>query len=290
MGNNVREREVKSYFSVKQVKEIIKRNAYLSKLHKDTALSGTEVFVSSLLDEDLLKKASFVGNIGIKTYIPSKFRNCINHSKDIDMATKSVKDFSDKEIIRDRLTDSIKIKLGHSKIQTDVRLSPFEVYRVLMSTSIQVGTVEYREIDLFTMETGIGPIPLNNYDFKKRVFLTNFSVLPIELQIASHTNPLAYDDERVKRALFAILSNESTEIEYIEQKFLDSCERVKRIKVDREDYRLENYKSGFNKVAKKIERLWKKYSKKIEGYDINEDSLNKFIKLLYKIQTETVVV
>ena len=51
----------------------------------------------------------FVGNVGIKAYIPPELKNYVNESKDLDVAVKNIKTISKKyKVVEEALTDSIR--------------------------------------------------------------------------------------------------------------------------------------------------------------------------------------
>jgi hypothetical protein len=161
--------------------------------------------------------------------------------------------------------------------------SPFDVYRVDISP-FQIGDTEYREIDVFTPETGIGPIKISKEDFEKGKKVEYFTSLNINTIIASQINPLGYDDERIKRVFFASISDQPFDIEYIQQKLEESIDSIKKVGIP-----LTEYKNGFGGVQKICNHVKKRFENRVGG-ERNLENFNSLINLLKKMYETTPVV
>jgi hypothetical protein len=225
----------------------------ISQVYSSTALSKSETVATWIIGRLGILEGidhSYAGNVGIKSHISKDLKPFVNKSYDLDIALENIEKITKKykiTITKDRLIDEV--RYGHYRME--ITYSVFNVYRIPIPT-FQIGSIEYRIIDAFTPETGIGPIPLENEDFRRIKYIGYLPVLPLEVLIPSHINPKAFTYERAKRALFAAATN-SIDIDYIQQKLERSKEIMNRLgigyqykkelkKVSRECFRVEREK------------------------------------------------
>jgi hypothetical protein len=222
----------------------------------------------------------YIGNVGIKFFILPKLKPYIDTSYDLDVAVPSVSYFKNLEIKKERLIDEI-IHKQYGCYKYEIVYSPFEVYRILIPP-FQIGYVEYREIDGFDETTGIGPIPLSDEDFKKRKKIEYLTSLPLETQLATHINPIAYNSERGKRAFFASVSVDNIDYDAVQQKLEESIDRVRKAGIS-----LNQYKEGFRRTSRECKgierkfekRITKEYKDKIENWK----AIRRLFSILYEI-------
>jgi hypothetical protein len=253
----------------------------VSAVLKSTALSEKEAIAGWLiLGFGILKKATYgyVGNVGIKLNIPNKYKNYVNVSKDLDIAVLDINSLENVEGIEKRkLFDRIKKRRVILSYMYERIYSPFDVYRVDISP-FQIGDTEYREIDVFTPETGIGPIKIYKEDFENGKKVEYFTSLNINTIIASQINPLGYDNERIKRVFFASISDQHPfDIEYIKQKLEGSIDSIKKVGIS-----LIEYKNGFVRVQKICNYVKKRFENRVGG-ERNLENFNSLINLLEKM-------
>lgn len=223
----------------------------------------------------------YIGNVGAKFFILPMFKLYINASYDLDVAVPSVSYLKNLEKRKERLINKMVPKQNGLSYKYEIVYSPFEVYRI-PTPSFQIGYVEYREIDVFDETTGIGPIPLSNEDFKKRRIIEYLPSLPLETQLATHINPIAYTSERGRRAFFASISVATIDYDIVQQKLEESVDRVRRAGIS-----LIKYKEGFSRISgecegieKKFEkRITKEYKEKIENWR----AICRLLSILYEI-------
>jgi hypothetical protein len=264
------------------IKKISSQPPVSTVLHS-TALSRKEA-IATLLIYDLGYLSNvpygYVGNIGIKSFILSEFKPYVNASYDLDVAVKNINQLGKLERRKENMLDGIKRKQEGLSCKYEIVFSPFEVYRVPFP-SFQIGYDEYRELDPFDIETGIGPVPLHPEDFERCKTIEYLRSLPLEIQLATHLNPLAYTSERGKRAFLATVSASSIDHDAIRQRLEESGDKVKRVGIP-----LSQYKDGFRKVergCREIEKKFRKNRKVIEeSYLENWKILCKLVGNLYE--------
>jgi len=230
----------------------------ISQVYSSTALSPEEAVATWIIKElGLLEGINYgyAGNVGIKPYISEDLKLFVNRSHDLDIALENIEEVRKKyKIEKDRLIDEV--KYGHYRIE--ITYSVFNVYRIPIPT-FQIGSIEYRIIDCFTTETGIGPIPLKKEDFRKIKYIGYLPVLPLEVLIASHINPRAFTYERARRALFAAATN-YIDTHYVQQKLEESKERMSRLGIGYQ------YKKELEKVSRECFRVERKVTELISKY------------------------
>jgi hypothetical protein len=250
-----------------------------SELYSSTALSKQEVVATWILIDGLKvfegTQHGFVGNVGIKTYIPSNLKNYVNESKDLDVAVKNIKTISKKyKVVEEALTDGV--RYTHRGIE--IVYSPFRFFKINIP-QFQIGWIVYDTIDVFTPEVGIGPIPLKEEDFKKIEYIEYLPVFPLSLLISTHINPAAFTYERLKRGLLAAIYN-PIKIDEIEQKLEESIEVTKKLG------RGFQYREGFGKASRECYKVEKKIEKIISRNKIGKENIEnarKICKLLEKL-------
>ncbi len=183
---------------------------------------------------------------------------------------------------RHGLVMSIKL-LSHDM---NVKTAPFEAF-----------SFKEAGIDVFTMDTGIGPIPINEESLVKKG--NGYALKPSAL-IATFVNPLAITDERIKKAATLIFSLKNEEIEKVAYEshalVLKSAERVKDAIVRDEKLRKDpNFKDYLEvyigKTPKRIEILSRKLVRIANALGLkdaegNEEKLKRYIRTFDSIKTE----
>jgi hypothetical protein len=244
----------------KSMKEILSQYP-LSVISHKTALSKVEMISTWILHklgifgDDVCY--GYIGNVGIKFFILPKLKLYIDTSYDIDVAVPSVSYFKNLEIKKERLIDEIIHKQYGFSYKYEIVYSPFEVYRILIPP-FQIGYVECREVDGFDETIGIGPIPLSDEDFQKRKKMEYLTSLPLETQLATHINPIAYNSERGRRAFFASVSVDNIDYDAVQQKLEESIDRVRKAGIP-----LNRYKEGFRRISRECEVIERKFEKKL---------------------------
>jgi hypothetical protein len=238
----------------------------LSIILKETALSKKEVIATWILYKlDIFSNIplyengcnyGYIGNIGIKSHISPELKLYVSSSNDIDVAVPSVNYFKNSYKKKERLVDRVIARKEVLSYTYEIVYSPFEVYRLLIPP-IQIGYREYREIDVFDVETGIGPISLSKEDFKKCKNIEYLHSSSIEMQIATHLNPLAYTHERGKRAFLATISTPDIDYDVIQQKIEESVDRIRKVGIS-----LFQYKEGFGRISRKCIEVERKFIKR----------------------------
>lgn len=267
------------YWNKWKIKEETKRPP-ISSLLTSTALSRVEALATYILQTSYPYLTLYhVGNVGVKSHIHSEFKKYVNTSIDLDASVREIEEIKkiDPEPKKDKLIDGIVIVREGLDSRYEYKYSRFECWRVRIP-SIQLGKIEYREIDIFTEDTGIGPIPLEKYDFKNAIRKEYLYTLPPSVQVATQINPCAFTPERGKRAFFLVLSTE-IDWDYTQQKLEESIERVKKVKGD-----LLNYRIGFEEVGKKIRDIGRRFEKRLKTKEIGvqerlEELYNLFVRL-----------
>jgi hypothetical protein len=253
----------------------------ISQVYSSTALSKQEVIATWIVKELGIFEGTnygYVGNVGIKAYIPENLRPYVNLSKDLDVALEEIRKISKKyEIIKEQLIDKIQYTPQGLKIS----YSPFYFFKLLIFPPFQIDSIEYGTIDIFTPEVGIGPIPLEREDFRKIRYKGYLPILPLEVLISSHINPAAFTYERSRRALFAAAYN-PCEMDYIWQKLEKSIEIMKRLEKDHQ-YRKELRKTCIEcyKVERRVEKLISRKKTGIENIE-NAREICELLKKLYE--------
>jgi hypothetical protein len=251
----------------------------LSEILRTTALSKIEVIATWVISQTSILSGiahAYIGNVGIKMFISPDFRAYVDGSRDLDVIVKDIKTLEPLGVRKERLFSRWRReKMGMSFLYVP-EYSPFAVYK-LSIPSFQVGSTEYRELDVFCGE--VGPISVHEDDFKRGKKVGYLSSASLTLLIASHINPLAYTYERGKRAFFAAISSENLDHEAIQLRLEESVEVVKR-----EGISISSYKSGFERVSKKLKMIGNRYrkSKNIDekGYVDNWERLCELIAKL----------
>jgi hypothetical protein len=260
----------------------------LSTILQGTALSKKEVILTWILyNLDIFSNVpiygngcnyGYIGNIGIKFHISPELKLYVSSSNDIDVAVPSVNYFKN-SLYKERLVDRVIARKDGFIHTYEIVYSPFEVYRLLIPP-IQIDYGEYREIDVFDTETGIGPIPLSPEDFRKCKKIEHLHSLPLETQIATHINPLAYTHERGKRAFLATISAPNIDYDVIQQKIEESVDRIRKVGIS-----LFQYKEGFGRISRKCIEVERKFIKRkdiTQRYHIeNWIKLNQLLEKLY---------
>ncbi len=230
----------------------------ISQVYSSTALSPEEAVATRIIKElGILEgiNCGYAGNVGIKSYMSQHLKQFVDRSHDLDIALENIEEISKEyKITKDFLIDEA--KYGHYRVE--VIYSVFNVYRIHIPP-FQIGSIEYRMIDAFTTETGIGPIPLEKEDFKKIKYIGYLPVLPLEVLISSHINPRAFTNERARRALFAAATNQ-IDIHYVQQKLEKSKEIADRFGIGYQ------YKKELKKVSGECFRVERKVTKLISKY------------------------
>jgi hypothetical protein len=253
----------------------------ISQVYSSTALSPEETVATWIIKKlGILEGTNYgyIGNVGIKSYIPEDLKLFVNRSHDLDIALENIEGIpKEYKIIKDRLID--KVKYGHYRME--ITYSVFSVYRIPIPT-FQIDSIEYRIIDAFTTETGIGPIQLKKEDFRKIKYIGYLPVLPLEVLIPSHINPKSFTYERARRALFAAATN-YIDIHYAQQKLEESKEIMDRLGIGYQ------YKKELKKVSKECFRVERKVTELISRYyksDTDNESVEnarKICELLRKL-------
>jgi hypothetical protein len=252
----------------------------LSQVYSSTALSKQEVIATWIISElGIFRDTNYgyIGNVGIKAYIPKDQKPHVSGSKDLDVALEEIKKVPKKyEIIKKPLID--KIICTHQGLK--INYSPFFLF-IMSIPPFQIDTINYETIDIFTPEVGIGPIPLEKEDFRKIIYKEYLPILPLEVLISSHINPLAFTSERAIRALFAAVYNPS-EKDYIQEKLEKSIEVMKKLGKDFQ-YRkeLERVSRECYKVERRVEKLISRKKTGIENIE-NAREICELLKRLYE--------
>ena len=249
----------------------------ISQVYSSTALSKQEVIATWIVKELGIFEGTnygYVGNVGIKAYIPKDQKPYVRGSKDLDVALEEIEKVSKKyEIIKKRPIN--KIICTHQGLK--INYSPFFLF-IMSIPPFQIDSINYETIDIFTPEVGIGPIPLEKEDFRKIRYKGYLPILPLEVLISSHINPAASTFERLRRALFAAAYN-SCEMDYIWQKLEKSIEIMKKLG---KDYQ---YRKELRKICIKCYRVERKVieliSRKKSGKE-NVENVREICELLKK--------
>jgi hypothetical protein len=260
----------------------IASQSIVSKVLEETALSKGEVVATWTINELGILKGSiygYVGNIGIKSFIHSSYRPWINLSYDIDLAVSSISNFEGFRIKKERLIEKEKRIRGIVSNNYEIVHSPFEAY-ILLIYPIKISShIELEKLDIFDIETGIGPISLYEEDFIKRATIGYIHSLPLETQLATHISPLTYNGERIKRAFFASVSNDNIDLNYLQQKLEESVDRIRSVGLS-----LNKYKKGFEEVAKGCEVVEAKFRKRVlEDHTHNIENWREIVRLLFRL-------
>jgi hypothetical protein len=262
----------------KSIKELLSFPP-ISQVYSSTALSPQEAIAAWILNK--LKIFSrceygYIGNVGIKSYIPRELRPYVNESKDLDIALKNIECIPEEyEITEQPLID--KIKYTHQGIE--IIYSPFYFFKISIP-SFQIGQIQYEVIDIFTPKVGIGPIPLEEEDFRGIRYIGYLPVLPLSLLISSHINPAAFTSERLRRALIAAIYN-PVEIDRIQQKLEKSEEKMEKLG------RGYQYRKELGRVSRECFRVERRIVEKIisrnKSGERNVENAREICKLLEKL-------
>lgn len=190
------------------------------KYYVPTALSKKEVEGISLvrrvleyLQHDSYKNGAYVGNVAIKSHIPSKFKNKMNTSDDVDIVffgSLSEDDLEEKllgfqddlKVEKSKLIDGKRILYSSlSEPRGKITYSPFSV--------IHIESGDFR-IDLFDYNTGIGPIPINVEDKESIDIKHGLQVMNLGYLLATNLNPKAITTERMNRVGYMLNENMNT--------------------------------------------------------------------------------
>lgn len=146
------------------------------------------------------------GGSGKKVLIPSKLSNYMRPSIDIDIIMPSADaSASFKNIYKDKMVDRVKAVPTEGRIGYDIvtYYSPFSVNRDL----------RYPDTDIFTTDTGVGPIQFGQQLFSNAIEVTLpetgiiVKVADIAFTIATSINPLVYTNMRARGSFVALFSN-----------------------------------------------------------------------------------
>jgi len=186
------------------------------KINKEqtTCLEATPHAHELLLTKRALEAASgktmlLDGGSGKKVLIPSTLSNYLRPSIDIDVImphNDALKAFSG--MAKDKMVDKVKMLPVEGKLSYEsvTYYSPFPVYR----------DSSYVDTDIFTTETGLGPISIVPNIFKEAITVNLLNsgmvvnVADIAFTIATSINPLVFTNTRARSSFVALFSNLDT--------------------------------------------------------------------------------
>jgi hypothetical protein len=146
------------------------------------------------------------GGSGKKVLVPAELSNYMRPSVDIDVIMphySAARAFNGMR--KDRMVDRVKAVMVEGKLAYEnvTYYSPFPVYR----------DGSYPDTDIFTTETGLGPISVTHEIFRDsiKVELRNSDVevriADIAFTLATSINPLVFTNTRARGSLVALFSN-----------------------------------------------------------------------------------
>lgn len=178
-------------------------------LFRTTALSreevdGIEKVVGAFTY--LGEKRAYVGNVGIKTHIPAVYKGRVNLSNDLDMVLfsnidadglqKKLREYDAEAVVKkDRLVASESTIAGTKEIRVRRKYTPYDVIHTAINGIV---------VDIFTYQTGIGPIPVNEEDLKSMERRAGLPVMTAGYLLATNLNPDAITKERINRVAYML--------------------------------------------------------------------------------------
>ncbi len=145
------------------------------------------------------------GGSGKKVLVPAKLSSFLRPSIDIDIImrhSEALNAFAG--ITEDRMIDRSKYVSVDGKLSSELitYYSPFPVYR----------SNGYKDMDVFTERSGIGPVPITNEVFSSSIEVDlrysgiKISVPEIAFVIATSINPLVFTETRARSVFIALFS------------------------------------------------------------------------------------
>lgn len=233
-------------------------------------------------EQNLYEQSAVIGSIAVKIIVTRNMYS--RESDDLDFACfcNNIGNLVRNKIKKERLKD-LEIRKNYiAGYYLEISDSPFEVYKIYINTLAE-------PVDIFTEDTGVGPIPLEKYDWKIRKQLTldnlRLNILNIGFYYATFLNPMAISETRFNKALVLLQvdDNYRDSIDYFTNKLRNSLGVLRDLKKENivDDFRIKKYIEKIKKISNKVKNIPKNKQRKI-----GKEKINYLLKSLNTIHAE----